>query len=374
LTEPRIYFSAPNVDESDVKLVAETIRNGWIAPVGPELKLFEQQLIQQFGYPNLVLLNSGTSALHMAVKLAGIKPGDKVLVGSFTFISAANAVRYEGGVPVFMDSESATWNLDPDLLEQYLIKHSGTGNMPEAVIVTHIFGRPALICDIVAICDKFGIKLIEDAAEAVGSEYQGQTLGTFGDYGVISFNGNKLITTGGGGAIICKNSGDAEKVRFWSDQSKAQSAQYLHLELGYNYRLSNVLAGLGLSQLAKFDAFLKRKEAVHNYYLTELRSLDWLEPTSALSGSNHWTNPFLIKQEYLESINPDFIVQKLEEANIEARRFWRPLHLQPIYANTEFVGGGICENLFERGFCLPSGTALDSTQQERVVKALTDLR
>lgn len=374
MNNSRIYFSGPNLSEQDIHAVADTLRRGWVASVGPELSEFESRLKQKFGYSNVALLNSGTSALHMAVKLAGVHPGDKVLIGAFTFIAVFNAVKYEGGVPIFIDSESDTWNIDPSLLEMHLSKTFDTPDHPKAVIITHIFGRPAKMQELISICEKYNVKLIEDAAEALGSMYNGCNVGGLADYGIISFNGNKIITTGGGGALICKHKDDDLKVRYWSDQSKIPAGHYNHGDVGYNYKLSNVLAGLGLSQLNKFDDHLKSKQRIHDLYQEQLSDIDWLELPYEPDRSNHWVNSFLIADFFKDKITPELIVNALEAENIESRRFWKPLHMQPVCAGCDFLGEMVSEDLFDRGICLPSGSGLTDVELNRVVESLKKIK
>jgi len=366
LSPDRIYFSPPYMSETEIAAVTETLRQGWIAPVGPQLDLLEQSLAQKFHFPHVLALNSGTAALHLAVRLAGVRAGDRVIVGAFTFVAAANAVRYEQGVPVFMDCEPDTWNLDPGLLKSYLSEQAGKATFPKAVIVTHIFGQPAKIKEIADICTEYGVKLIEDAAEALGAtSTTGQFVGGMGDFGVLSFNGNKIITTGGGGALICKHAEDHEHAKHLASQAKVPANHYLHEEVGYNYRLSNVLAGLGLAQLSQFDAILERKRAVFDNYHQALKSLNWLTP-KVVQGANCWVYPCVMDHE----IGVDELIRRFEEANIEARRFWRPLHLQPLFSDAGYVGGSVAEDLFGKGICLPSGAGLTSEEMERVVEVL----
>lgn len=345
------------------------MRNGWVAPVGPELDLFESRLAVKFHFPNVLALSSGTAALHLAVKLAGVGAGDRVLIGTFTFVAAANAVLYERGVPVFLDSELESWNLDPELLESYLKDHHGKPTFPKAVIVTHIFGRPAQIQRIAKTCRQYGVKLIEDAAEALGTEVEGGYAGNFGDYGVLSFNGNKIITTGGGGALVCKWEDDHCQARHWATQAKEEANHFLHTQMGYNYRLSNVLAGLGLAQLEAFDEICDKKHLIARSYAEALSDVDWLE-ASIMPGSNDWVAAFLIRHEALEQTTPDLLMSRFSSANIEARRFWKPMHLQPLFERAESSGGETARNLFDRGICLPSGAGLTGAQLRRVVEVL----
>lgn len=373
MNQKHIYFNAPYISDETIASVSDTLKNGWIAPVGPELDAFEEQLCELFRYDHALALNSGTAALHLAVKLTGVGRGDHVVVGSFTFVAVANVVKYEGAIPVFMDSEAATWCLDPDLLETYLKEQLGQDTFPKAVIVTHIFGRTARMKRLKDICDKYGVALIEDAAEALGTKCGDQPAGATGTYGVLSFNGNKLLTTGGGGALITRSREDYQRALHWATQSKEAANHYLHAELGYNYRLSNILAGLGLGQLRQYEDIKNRKNANASFYADVLKGLDWLEPCDIPNGSSQWVNTCLIKPEALADINPDRVVQAFQEQNIEVRRFWRPLHLQPLYRESTFIGEGYCEDLFLRGFCLPSGAGLSHAELDRIVHVLVNL-
>ncbi len=369
----KILFSPPNVDDLDTEEVIRALKSGWVAPVGPQLEEFSGILQSRFNIPHVVLMNSGTSALHIALKLAGIGSGDHVVVGTFSFIAAANVVLYERAVPVFVDSEDSTWNLDPDLLEEYLNKKRGKPDFPKAVIVTHVYGIPAKIIRIKEICGEHGVKLIEDAAEALGSTIEDEQLGCVGDYGVLSFNGNKIITTSGGGALICKTELDQSKARKWITQSKSFTHAYEHDQIGYNYALSNILAGLGIGQLKKIDHFLKVKSEINAYYRDQLSGVKWIDFPAEIEGSNHWVNPIKIKSEFLKYISPEHVIEHLEHVNIEARKLFMPLHMQSFLSGYESFGREVSEGLYQSGVCLPSGTSLEVKDLDRIVKALKDL-
>lgn len=370
----RIYLSPPHVDQKEELVVIDALRNGWIAPVGPNIDDFENGLKTKFSYTNVLALNSGTAALHLAVKLCGITKGDKVLIGTMTFVAAANAVLYEGGIPVFIDSEKDTWNMDPDLLEQRLIKAENSGEFIKAVIVTHIYGTPAKIVEIKRLCEAYNVKLIEDAAEALGAMVEEKYVGGFGDYGILSFNGNKIITTSGGGALICKKEEDDKKARFWAQQSKDPANHYQHSEIGHNYRLSNILAAIGSSQLDKLEEFCIKKRKIHALYeqiLSENTVFEFLKELPK-SYSNRWLTTALISSQN-QSLNPNDIIAALEIENIEARRIWKPLHLQPLFEGCEFVGNGVAEENFNLGVCLPSGVGLTEADQTRIIKVIKSL-
>ena len=365
MSKSRIYLSPPYTDSSDLDASTEAIKSGWIAPIGPQLNQFEEQLSAQFGFSNVLGVTSGTSALHLSIRLAGIQQGDKVLVGTFTFIAVANALLYERAVPVFIDSDEYNWNLSPELLREYLSKHE----KPKAVIATHIFGIPARIAEIKSICDEYDVILIEDAAEALGSKYQNKSLGSFGKYAALSFNGNKIITTSGGGALLCQESGCRERALFVATQSKDDVDHFSHSEMGFNYRMSNLLAGLGLGQLSKFDWVLQRKFEIHHSYRQKLQNtgVKFYEETSE-QYFNHWITPAII-----DGVHPSEVLKKFQEQNIEVRRFWKPLHLQPLCSQFDTIGGEVANNLFETGICLPGGVGMTDEDIERVCSVLLSL-
>ncbi len=355
--------------------MVEAIRSGWVAPVGPALLEFEKRLASIGGYAHVTALSSATAALHLAVRLAGVERGDRVIISTFTFIAVANAVTYEGGLPVFVDSEKVTWNIDPDLLEERLELAIRKNERIKAVIITHLYGMPAQMDRIVAICKRFGVILIEDAAESLGSRISDSWLGGFGRFGVFSFNGNKIVTTSGGGTLICQQLQDAEKALHLSQQAKDEADTYHHTVLGYNYRLSNVLASLGISQLSKLEHFIERKRAIYSLYLDELGRLgvfDFLEEPDGYF-SNRWLTTLFVKDEYLNRLHPNEIIDALKQENIEARRLWKPLHLQPLYKDCEYVGERVAESLFDTGLCLPSGVGLTIDDQQRVVANIVSL-
>ena len=361
----RIYLSPPNVSKSEKESVASVLDSGWIAPVGPAIDEFEVALEAYFEGKSVAVLNSGTSALHLALILAGIEQGDEVLVGSFTFAACANVILYERAVPIFLDSEDQTWNLDPEILRDYL---KGRSTIPKALIAIHLYGMPAKIQEIKSICEEYGICLIEDAAEALGSTIAGRPVGSFGHYGIISFNGNKIITTSAGGALVC-NESDKQRAIHLATQANSGKLSYNHLEAGYNYRMSNVLAGLGVAQLKRLDEFAAKKRAVFERYREELN--DFFTFTEELQDmhSNRWLTVVILRN---EGHDPQKLVKFLDEKNIESRLLWKPLHLHEAYASAEFVGTGICEKIFESGICLPSGTGLTDKQQQMVISSIKE--
>ena len=364
--EMKIYLSPPNVGKEEQEKLSHVIQDGWVAPVGPELDAFESQLCQLFPGKKVLAVNSGTSALHLALILAKVSTGDKVVVSSFNFAAAANVVHYQRAVPVFLDSEPSTWNLDPELLQEYIKKHE----KPKAVIVTHLYGVPAKVKAIQDICRSHGISLIEDAAESMGSTLNGEPLGSFGDFGVLSFNGNKIMTTGGGGGLIVAEDRYHSALHL-ATQANRGSFGYDHDQIGYNYRLSNVLAGIGVAQLSKLASFVEKKRAIFNQYV-KLLDEEVFELFKDPEGShcNRWLTTPLLRTS--QKPMPVEIINYLRKHQVEARELWKPLHLHQAYAGTEFYGSGICERIYELGLCLPSGTQLTSSDVDRVVRCVHD--
>lgn len=365
----RIPFSAPYTGQAEEEAVLAALRSGWVAPVGPQLDAFEQALCHRFGYQHALAVNSGTAALHLALVLAGVTKADRVLVGTMTFVAAGNAVRYVGGTPVFMDSDYQTWGLDAQLLDSYLTACTPR-NKPKALIATYAYGLPIHIQDIASICYRHQVCLIEDAAEALGTYIEGVPAGGWGDFAILSFNGNKILTTGGGGALVCRNEHDHAKALKLATQAKEPADHYEHQVQGYNYRMSNVSAGLGLGQLSRFDEIISRKKMIAEQYDSCLGDLEWLQKAEVANGSvpNHWTNAYLIDKG--AGVSPSQVLKVLARKNVEARRFWKPLHLQPLFKSAESVGGAVSLDLFERGICLPSGAGMDEKDVEWVVAAL----
>lgn len=363
MSKKRIYLSPPNVGESEINEVDKVLNSGWVAPVGKAIKDFEKDLGVYFPDKKVLALNSGTSALHLALILAGIEDGDQVVVSSFTFAACANVILYERAVPVFLDSETQTWNLDPDLLEDYL---AHADPLPKAIIVTHLYGMPAQIERIVSIVAKYKVAVVEDAAEAVGSHVNGMNVGDFGDYGILSFNGNKIITTSTGGALVCRKEDKARGLHL-ATQANSGKFGYDHKEAGYNYRMSNVLAGIGVGQLKKLPEFLEKKRSIFEKYKNAL-SGDFVflnEPENHFS--NRWLTTGILRRGEVESL-----IAFLDKRNIETRRLWKPLHLHEAYNSAPFHGSGVAERLYENGICLPSGTGMTDEEQSYVIDQVLD--
>ncbi len=359
----RIYLSPPNVSEEEQKKVQQTLASGWVAPAGPSIDEFEENLARRYESREVVTLNSGTSALHLALIMSGVERGDHVLVSSFTFAACANVVCYQGAIPIFIDSEGDTWNLDSKILSDYL---ADCDQLPKAIIVTHLFGMPAKMDEIVKVAKAYNVIVIEDAAEALGAKINEKDIGQIGDFGILSFNGNKIITTSGGGSLICTIEEKSRAIHL-ATQANSGKNEYDHHEVGYNYRMSNVLAGLGIAQLNRLESFVDKKRQIFDRYKGELNDyFDFLEePTDFFS--NRWLTTCTLKEERREIMA---LIQFLDKQNIETRRVWKPLHLHQAYRDFSFHGNGVCEEIFNKGICLPSGTGLINDQQEYVIKSI----
>ncbi len=368
----RIYLSPPHIGELERKYVEEAFNTNWISPAGPHITGFEQELAAYLGEGvHVAALSSGTAAIHLALIILGIKPGDEVICSTFTFSGSCNPIVYVGASPVFVESDPTTWNLDPNTLREAIRDRiAKTGKKPKAIIVVELYGNPARIDEILAISREFDIPVIEDSAEALGSTWKGRKLGTFGDFGILSFNGNKIITTSGGGALVSKNPDFIEKSRFLATQARDNAPHYQHSQIGYNYRLSNVCAGIGRGQLKILDERVKRRREIYAFYLENLQNnpnFQFLpEPQGAVS--NRWLTTVLLKA---PGITPEKMRLALEEHNIETRALWKPMHLQPVFEGAPYYGNRLSERLFNEGLCLPSGTALDYVNLGRIVAQLT---
>lgn len=366
LLNKKIWLSSPHMSEEGFELeyVREAFETNWIAPLGPNVDAFEKELAARVGVSHAAALVSGTAAIHLALKAAGVGPGDTVICQSLTFSASANPIVYQNAVPVFVDSDEKTWNMDPALLEEALNKYPAA----KAVIVVNLYGLAADLDPIVRICKEHGVALIEDAAESLGTLYKGRYTGTFGDYGVYSFNGNKIITSSGGGMLVSENGAMIEKARFWATQARDKARHYQHSELGYNYRMSNVVAGIGRGQLKVLERRIARKKEIFAFYRRELEGLDGLSfmPVNDFNEPNYWLTCIQLKG----SVRPLDVIEALEADNIESRPIWKPLHLQPFFAGCGCVGGDTARGIFENGLCLPSGTNLSDEDLERVARVM----
>ena len=372
--EERIFLSPPHMDAEDLELLIEAFNSNWIAPLGPQVDAFEEEFAGKMGGGHAVALSSGTAALHLALLIAGVRPGDDVLVSTLTFIASANAIRYCGAKPVFVDSESSSWNLDPDRVSEELRLADRRGRLPSAVMAVDIFGQCANYDSLTEICRRYEIPLIEDAAEALGAEYRGRPAGTLGDIGCFSFNGNKILTTSGGGMLVTKSPEWATKARCLAAQARDQGPHYEHSQLGFNYRLSNLLAAVGRSQLTKLEDRVVRRRNNYQFYrqaLDDLPGIKWM-PEAPFSRSTRWLTCLLVDTEQF-GCDSEGIRLALETENIEARPLWKPMHLQPLNAECRSIGGEISEDLFRRGLCLPSGSSLTEAELTRVVQVIRTL-
>lgn len=365
----RIYLSAPHMSGLEQDFVAEAFRSNWLSSVGPNVDAFESEFGERLGLP-AVALSSGTAALHLALRLLGVGTGDDVVCPTLTFVATANPILYLGARPVFIDSERTSWNLDANVLESALQRRA---RRPKAVIVVHLFGQSADLDSISSVCERYGVPVLEDAAEALGAKYRGRDVGTRGDVSVFSFNGNKIITTTGGGMLVSGNRSWVDKARFWSQQARDPGIAYEHSELGYNYRMSNVLAGIGRGQLRVLEERVAQRRKIAFRYRDAFAALPGLElmPQADWGFHTNWLSCFLVDAGVL-GVHRDRIIEALAERDIESRPIWKPMHLQSLYRDAERYGGGVAEDLFERGLCLPSSSFMDEKTHDRVIEAVFD--
>lgn len=387
-----IKLSLPHLAGKEKEYVDQAVESTWIVPLGPFVDEFEKRLDNYLHTGYAVALSAGTAAIHLGLVMAGVKPGDEVICQSLTFSASCNPIVYLGAKPVFVDSELLSWNMDPELLEAAISdREQLTGRKPAAIVVVHLYGMPANLDRIMEIADRHGIPVVEDAAEALGSEYNGQKCGTFGAFGALSFNGNKIITTSGGGALICKTEQEAERVRFLATQARENRPYYYHETIGYNYRLSNVSAAIGCAQIEELPQRVDRRREIHAIYKRELDRVEGItvhdNPSDSVN-SNFWLSTILIDSE-ITGITPDELRMRLLEAGIETRLLWRPMNMQPVYADAPFYNslnnslleaenakdktGGIGEWLFDRGLCLPSGSSLTDEEVMTVVETIKSI-
>ena len=366
--KPRIYLSPPHMVGREREYLLDAFDSNWIAPLGPHVNSFEAEFAAKVGMPNAAALASGTAALHLAMNIVGVKPGDEVVTSSFTFVANANAITYLGAKPVFIDSDEKSWNMDPDLLEQELASCKSKGKLPAAVVVVDILGQCADYSRISKICSDYNVPLIEDAAEALGATLGGKPAGSFGEIACFSFNGNKIITSSGGGMLVSSNKELVDKARHLSTQAREPAPHYEHVEIGFNYRMSNLVAAVGRGQLEKLDELVDKRRSNFEYYNTNLGDCPGIEfmPEIENGRSTRWLTSALIDPEKFGASRED-IRLALEAENIESRPAWKPMHLQPVYSHCRMVGGKVCERFFEYGISLPSGTALTTDELEQVV-------
>ena len=368
-----ILLSPPHLNGSEAAMVADALASNWIAPVGPHLDAFEAEFCEVVGARHAVAVTSGTAALHLALLAAGVNAGDEVLVSTFTFAASVNPIRYIGATPVFIDSETASWNMDPDLLEQALATRARRGSRPAAVVLVHLYGQSADLDAISAICDRYGVPLVEDAAEALGATYRGRSPGTVGLAGVFSFNGNKIITTSGGGMLVSDEGWVAARARKLATQAREPVPHYEHVEVGYNYRMSNILASIGRAQLPSLAERVLARRRNHERYREFLADLPGIRfmPEAQWGQHSRWLTCITIDPMAFGA-DTATVRAALESDRIEARPLWKPMHLQPAFAAYEAVGGSVSESLFSAGLCLPSGSSLSLNDIERVACCIAE--
>jgi dTDP-4-amino-4,6-dideoxygalactose transaminase len=366
-----ILLSTPHMGEAEFKFVQEAFATNWIAPVGPHIDAFEQEFCQAIGSSHAAAVSSGTAAIHLALRLLGVQQDDEVFVSTLTFIASAGPITYLNAQPVFIDSEASTWNMNPQLLIDTLHHRARIGKLPKAVLLVHIYGQSADIDPILEICNQYEIPIIEDAAEALGATYKSRSVGTFGHIGIYSFNGNKIITTSSGGMLVSENSELMAKAKFWATQARDHAPHYQHSEIGYNYRMSNVLAGVGRGQLQVLaDRVNARRNNFATYHqeLADLPGINFM-PESSFGRSTRWLSCLTIDPA-LFGANREDIRLALAEQQIESRPVWKPLHLQPVFRGCEAIGGQVSEALFKDGLCLPSGSNLSAADIDRVIQVI----
>lgn len=368
----KIFLSEPHMGGNELDFIHEAFSTNWIGSLGPHVTAFEQELASYTGAAAVSCVSSGTAALHLALILAGVERGDEVLCSSFTFAASANPIIYQGATPVFIDSEASTWNIDPELLEKAIQDRWARGKKPKALIVVHLYGMPAQLDRIVDICNHYNITLIEDAAEALGSKYKGKQVGTFGRMGILSFNGNKIITTSSGGALLANDPELCKKATFLATQARDNFPYYHHTHIGYNYRMSNILAGIGRGQLRVIDQRVEARRKIffsYKNFFAAFPGVTLLEEPDSSYFSNHWLTT-IVMDPSKTSVTPDDLRLALEKENIESRPLWKPMHLQPIFKDCPAYVNGVSEHLFAHGLCLPSSSSLTDEDFERVTHCI----
>lgn len=368
MEKSRVFLSSPHMSGAELEYIHDTFDSNWIAPLGPQVDGFEQELCEVVGSNHAAALSSGTAALHLALILTGVERGDEVMVSSFTFSASVNPIVYLGARPVFIDSDRASWNLDPALLAEAITDRARRGRLPRCVVPVHLYGQSVDMDPVLEVCNEYGIPVIEDAAEALGASYRGRAPGTLGRAGIYSFNGNKIITTSGGGMLVSDDENLVARARKLATQARDPAPHYQHSEIGYNYRLSNVLAGIGRAQLKVLRQRVESRRRNFDFYLQALGDLPGVEfmPEAPWGQHTRWLTTLTIDPAEL-GVDREVIRLALEAENIEARPVWKPMHSQPVFSECEVVGGGVSEALFAHGLCLPSGSNLETKDLERVV-------
>ena len=369
----KIWLSSPHMGGNELKYIHEAFDANWVAPLGPNVNGFEEDLKSFLNEDvHVAALSAGTAALHLALIECVVSHGDEVICQSMTFSASANPIAYQGATPVFVDSEPDTWNICPVALEEAIKDRIAKGKTPKAIIAVHLYGMPYQVDEVHAVADKYGIPVIEDAAEALGSTYKGQAAGTFGRFAALSFNGNKIITTSGGGALVCQSQEDKDKAVFLATQARDDAPHYQHSHIGYNYRMSNITAGIGRGQMEVLDDRVAARRKMHAFYQELFKDIDgvtvFTEPNDDFY-SNHWLSAILIDPSIAGKTREDLRLAFLED-NIESRPLWKPMHLQPVFADAPYYGGKVAEELFENGLCLPSGSNLTDEDRERIANVI----
>ncbi len=367
----RIFLSPPHMGGEELDLIRDAFASNYIAPVGPHIDAFEQEFAQIVGAQHAAAVNSGTAALHLVLRYVDVQPEDEVICSTLTFVASANAILYLGGKPIFIDSDYKTWNMDPELLAVFLKKRARKNQIPKALVLVHLYGQSADIDPIKELCDRYDIALIEDAAEALGATYKGKAPGIFGQAGIFSFNGNKIISTSGGGMVVSDDDMLTTKIKYWASQARDPGIHYEHSELGYNYRMSNVLAAIGRGQLRVLGKRVQKKQNIFRQYYNALADLPGIKfmPESNFASSTHWLTCLTIDPSKAE-IDRDMVIRVLEKNNIESRPTWKPMHLQPLYQDNEIIGGNVAETIFNYGLCLPSGTSMSDSDLSHIINLI----
>ena len=372
----KIWLSSPHMGGAELKYIHKAFDENFIAPLGTNIDAFENELQNFLGEKvNVTALSSGTAALHLALVMLGVKMGDEVICQSMTFSASANPIVYQGATPIFIDSERETWNICPKALEIAIKDRLSKGKKPKAIIVVYLYGMPAKMDEIMKIANEYEIPIIEDSAEALGSVYKGKKCGTFGEMSILSFNGNKIITTSGGGALVCRKQAQKERAVFLSTQARDEAPYYQHSEIGYNYRMSNVSAGIGCGQMEVLEERIIQRRFNHNFYRNLFESMEGIsifsEPNDDFY-SNHWLTAIVIDEERI-GFDRDKLQLKFLENNIETRPLWKPMHLQPIFSDAPYYGKDVSERLFQKGLCLPSGSNMTDNDRERIAKIFEEM-
>ena len=376
MTNSKIWLSSPHMGGTEQNFVKEAFDTNWVAPLGPNVSGLEKD-IENYLSNNVFVgaLSSGTAAIHLGLILLGVESGDEVICQTFTFSASANPILYQGAIPVFVDSEIDTWNICPLALEEAIKDRISKGKKPKAIIAVHLYGIPYKIEEVRAVANSYGIPILEDSAEALGSSFKGQKCGTFGDIGILSFNGNKIITTSGGGAIVTNTKELKEKAVFFATQSRDNAPHYQHSEIGYNYRMSNICAGIGRGQMEVLDKHIALRRSMHEFYETFFSKINGVSVFSTPNEdyfSNYWLTAILIDPSKTKGKNREDLRLFLEKLNIESRPLWKPMHMQPVFEKYSYYGGEIAEKLFENGLCLPSGSNLDDSDKNRLQEAFEE--